>query len=287
MDWIITALGAALVVVVLWDIFHTLWHTSGQGRIAHFVLMCVWRLTALIGRRGRTLSGPLAMVGVIGTWGGLIVLGWTLIYYPHMPEDVSYEVGLDPFRAGQVIDALYMSLVTLATLGYGDIVPTAPWLRVVSPVQALIGFGLLTAAVSWVLQVYPALSRRRVLALRIDMIERNGFSDLLGELRVDTVTRTLDEIATGLAQVRIDLDQYAETYYFRDGGQHSTLAAKLGHVLTLSERASLADSADIQYSASVLDDAVHKLAELLDRRFLKTGGSVDVVLNAYAEQQQT
>src|SRR3954447_7875977 len=33
------------------------------------------------------------------------------------------------------------------------------------PVQALLGFVLLTGAVTWVLQVYPALTRRRALGL--------------------------------------------------------------------------------------------------------------------------
>ncbi|MFC7876169.1 ion channel [Isoptericola sp. NPDC057391] len=35
-------------------------------------------------------------------------------------------------------------------VGFGDIVPTTPWLRLATtPLQALIGFALLTAAVSW------------------------------------------------------------------------------------------------------------------------------------------
>nr|WP_281360133.1 potassium channel family protein [Isoptericola halotolerans] len=63
---------------------------------------------------------------------------------------------------GAVVDALYLSLVSLTTVGYGDITPLTPWLRIAAPVEGLLGFALLTAAVSWVLQVYPALTRRRV-----------------------------------------------------------------------------------------------------------------------------
>jgi hypothetical protein len=36
----------------------------------------------------------------------------------------------------------------VATLGFGDIVPESEWLRIVVPAQALIGFALLTAAVT-------------------------------------------------------------------------------------------------------------------------------------------
>ncbi|AEF41795.1 potassium channel family protein [Hoyosella subflava] len=286
MDWAITAVGALLVSTVLWDIFHTLWHTSGQGRIAHVVLLAVWKATAALGGRGRRLSGPLAMFGVIGTWGALVVLGWALIYYPHMPDSFSYEVGLDPDRPAQVLDALYMSLVTLATLGYGDIVPTAEWLRIVTPIQALVGFALLTAAVSWVLQVYPALSRRRVLALRLEMLAAGGLADSLNEMHACTAARVLDEIAGGLAQVRIDLDQYAETYYFRDGGAQSTLATKLDFVASLAREAQRAELADVRISGRVLEDALDRLADLIDHRFVQSGADTAAVLDIYAAQQR-
>lgn len=285
-DWVITGLGAVIVISVLWDIFHTLWHTSGQGKIAHFVLIVVWKATALFGRRGRALSGPIAMIGVIGTWGGLIVFGWACIYYPHMPDAMSYEVGLDPDRPGQAIDALYFSLVTLGTLGYGDIVPTAEWLRVITPFEALIGFGLLTAAVSWVLQVYPALSRRRVLALRIDILARQDFVGQLHGLSAETAARTVDELAVGLAQVRIDLDQYAETYYFRDGTEHSNLADKLGYLTEIIDAARESPHVDVRLAGNILNDALIKLAELIDEQFVRTDGTVAETLRVYAQQQR-
>ena len=43
----------------------------------------------------------------------------------------------------------YESHLTFLGSGFGDVVPQAPWLRLVVPAQSLIGFGLLTAAVSW------------------------------------------------------------------------------------------------------------------------------------------
>lgn len=63
-----------------------------------------------------------------------------------------------------LVDAPYLSLVTVATLGFIDIVATAPLLRLLI---ALIGFALLTGAVTWMRQIYPALTRRRVLPLRL------------------------------------------------------------------------------------------------------------------------
>jgi Ion channel len=53
--------------------------------------------------------------------------------------------------------ALYISVATLSTAGSGEIVAASALLRLVSTLQAVTDFGLLTATVSWILQTYPAL----------------------------------------------------------------------------------------------------------------------------------
>ena len=65
---------------------------------------------------------------------------------------------------------LYLSLVTLVTLGYGDIVPTSDWLRILQQLEALTGFAIVTASLSWVISIYPALGRRRALANKASLI---------------------------------------------------------------------------------------------------------------------
>ena len=176
MEWVITVLGVGLVVVVVRDVFHTLFHPVGHGSIAPQVMKLVWRLLRLFpsDRRIASLTGPLGITAVIITWGVTAVLGWMLIYFPQMPNAVSYSSELNPAGRNELIDSLYLSLVTVATLGFGDMVPTSPWLRVAAPLEALFGFMLVTAAVSWVLQIYPALHRRRVLALQLSTLARRA-----------------------------------------------------------------------------------------------------------------
>lgn len=163
-----------LVLVVTWDVFHTLLHPKGQGRLSKTLMHAVWMTSRHLGTYGRSLSGAVAMVAAIGGWGVLMLVGWALIFWPWMPEGFLYATGTDPATRSTVVDAVYLSLVSLTTLGYGDITPLTPWLRFAAPVEGLLGFALLTAAVSWVLQVYPALTRRRVLALRLMTLHRSG-----------------------------------------------------------------------------------------------------------------
>ena len=72
------------------------------------------------------------------------------------PRGLPRGVGSRPRRAGGFLDALYVSFVTLVTLGYGDLAPASGWLRVVAPAEALLGFVILTGAITWVLSTTRA-----------------------------------------------------------------------------------------------------------------------------------
>ncbi|MFR9799158.1 potassium channel family protein [Streptomyces sp. MS06] len=174
MDWLVTLIGAAVVLIMLRDVFHTLWHPTRHGGLSRFVMTRLWRLSMLGGRSSRTagLAGPVGMVLVVGTWACTMAVGWSLVYWPHMPEGFSFSSRLQPSEHSGPVDALYLSLTTVATLGLGDIAPAAAWLRIVAPLEAVVGFALLTATVSWILGIYPALARRRALALRISQLRR-------------------------------------------------------------------------------------------------------------------
>lgn len=279
-----SVLGAALIAIVLLDVFHTLWHPSGQGRLGHKLMALVWRLTRRRRPRLRQLGGPLSMVTVTLTWVVLVALGAALLYWPHLPDGFSYAAGLDPLR-GEFLDAIYLSLVTVTTLGFGDIVPTDPWLRLVPPVEALIGFALLTAVVSWVLQVYPALTRRRGLALRLAFLRDAGTLDGLDRLSAPTAARILDELATAVVHARVDLTQYAETFYFQEIEPDATLAVTVRYAHDLACAGERSEHAEVRLAARALGRALDDLAHLLDEQFLHDGGDTAGILAAYTAAQ--
>ncbi|MEU5220041.1 potassium channel family protein [Streptomyces sp. NPDC020807] len=282
MSWLVTPLGALLVLLVLRDVFHTLWHPTRHGGLSRLIMRAVWRLSAHRGARWRPagLAGPLGMILVVVAWAVTVAVGWALVYWPRMPGDFSYADGLTPSDHAGPLDALYLSLVTLATLGLGDIAPTAGWLRVLAPVEALVGFVLLSATVAWILGIYPALARRRTLALRLshlrDSRATTGALDSAGGAAV------LDGLAAGLATLTVDFLQYAESYYFHDADEDTALPRRLGYALGLADRAAEAGHPDVRLSASVLRRALDDLAAVLDERFLRTGGGTGQVFAAYA-----
>ena len=185
------------------------------------ITRAVWQVFRRAGTRHVRLSlaGPVAFVTVIATWAGLLVLGWALVFWPHMPGSFRFDPGVEA-AGSDFVHALNVSLVTLTTLGFGDITPTSEALRLILPLEALLGFGLLSASISWLVSIYPALSRRRSLAYEISLLRvAEAEDDLsLDALTPDAAERLLAELTSRLVAVERDLVHFPISYYFSAGG---------------------------------------------------------------------
>src|SRR5829696_3552489 len=142
--------------------------------------------------------------------------GWTLVFLPHVPEGFHRATG-GPADS-DLIEALNVSLVTLTTLGFGDVTPDDPWLRVIVPIEALVGFGLLSASISWLLLIHPALARRRSLAYEISLLRKaeEETGTALAELDAAPVEQIYAELISRLVAVERDLVNFPVTYYFAE-----------------------------------------------------------------------
>ena len=278
--------GAVLIAVGLNEVFHTLLHPTGRGRFSHFAASTTWSLSSRLGRRGRTLAGPLAAVAVITMWAALQLLGWALVYVPFVPDGFSYDADLDPEGHPAIVEAFYFSVVSMSTLGLGDVYPTDPWLRVFAPLEALIGFALLTAAVAWFLELYPGLGRRRALALRLALMARADTSGHLLDMESATSSGLLDSVTRDLAQARIDMWQNAESYYFTEDVAETSLAAQLPYGLHLARVARRSSDRTVRNSGQMLEEAIDDFAGLLRDRFVLRVDGTDEILREYARQHR-
>ena len=286
-DWVFALSGSLLVAVVVRDVFHTLFHPIGHGSIAPQVMKFVWWLLRLFpsNRRIASLTGPLGIALVVLTWGAIAILGWAMLYFAHMPDGFAYSSELNPAQRNDLFDSLYLSLVTIGTLGFGDIVPTSPFLRLVVPLEALFGFMLLTAAVSWVLQIYPALHRRRVLALQLSTLRKARRAN--PDLDVDSIPAgVLARLADAVVEARNDFTQYGATYYFRDLEADAALASSLDYAIQLSSEAADSGQPRTRLAGALISAAVESLADLLNQEFLGLDGDTEAVIRGYAEDHR-
>ncbi len=220
MELILTGLGIALIAVALRDIFETLFHPSGRGVLGRSVARGVWSLGRRLGRGGDSaplVAGPLGYIAVLTTWTAMLVLGWALIFLPHMPEGFTYQASLSPEDHDSILDAVYVSLVNITSLGYGDIAPQAWGLRILGPVETLFGLGLLTASISWLISIHGTLARRDALAHEVHLVRLA--EERLGERLADAdpalLERMLTSFTTQLIVARRDVIHFPITYYFR------------------------------------------------------------------------
>ncbi len=282
MDVLLTIVGAVTIVLGLRDIFHTLMHPAGRGGMCRRVLALVWWVSRATGHRTGSAVGPVGMLLVIGLWVTLQVVGWALVYLPHIPEGFLYAPGIDPAHYDDVLEALSFSLVSLTTLGFGEVVPVAPWLRVIVPLEALTGFALLTAALAWFAQVYPPLARRRALALRIEGLAEAGYADALADVDAVSLARVLDGLAADVDAARVDFAQHPEGFYFQERRLELSLARQLPYVLRLRDAASARPEAAVRLSVAQLTGALEQLAAGLREEFVRSEEGAANVFAAYA-----
>lgn len=291
MGWMTAVAGVALIALVIDDIFTVLFRSGAESRLSGRLTRALWVLLRRAGRRRRgalALAGPLAVAIVVGSWTALLVAGWALIYLPHYPD--AYIIAEGTAAHAPLLGALRVSLETLTTLGSAPATPNAGWLQLLSPVEALIGFGLLSAAISWLLQIYPVLSRRRSLAYEIHLLtdtERRLAIDV-AQMEPAAASQLYGELASRLIAVERDLVKFPIAYYFAETDRRFALSTALPHLVALAERGAGAGNPDeVRLRAAMVLEAIEDFAQTVGERFLPVSGpSTDDTLRAFARDHR-
>ena len=275
-----TVLGGGLILMAVRDAFEALFHPEGRMVISRRAMRLIWAISRRlsVSRHDRlVLAGPVMLLSILGSWAVMLACGWALVMWPHFPDGFRFAAELGPpAEQSSFVDALYLSLVTLGTIGFGDISPSSDAMRLLLPLEALVGFGLLTASVSWLLSVYPALSRRRSLAYEITLLRDTLGGDLNRVLHQEhgrTAERIFAEMLSRLVAVERDLVAIPVTYYFTERDERFSLPTVLPWLLELTDRATAAGVAEpTRLRARLLRAAVDDFARTTAERF-HGGGS--------------
>lgn len=240
--WVV--LGVTLVVAGFVDVVMTVLYYDEAGLLSNRLYRITWRMlrraTAWLPDRPRSLALslgiPAMILGTLLLWLGLIILGFALLYMVGMGHGAfDLRPGLEP-SFGR---ALYLSGVSMSTLGYGDVTPISGLYQGLSFVQALIGFTILTLAISYVVNIYQIL--REISALGADLYHQAGDrfdvraileSHLRGGRPEQLGTRLLT-LHRGLVRHYEGLRHFPICYYFYSRRLYPTLPYVLRAVGTL------------------------------------------------------
>jgi voltage-gated potassium channel len=148
--------GANLGATLASRVESTQWWSFGTSSVAFILLTgCVIVVLAYIYRSPRiTLDVMLAAV----TAYLLIALAFAALY------SLVFHLDSQSFRLPEWIERgaveavrtemVYFSLVTLATLGYGDILPSSPFTQMLAVLEAVIGQFFMTVLVAWLVGMF-------------------------------------------------------------------------------------------------------------------------------------
>lgn len=173
------------------------------------------------------VAAPVAMACQFAAWVAVAWLGFALIYLPWI-ESFAYSPSVAFGDAG-LPDALYVSGVSLTTVGFGDVVAATDPLRLATVLEAATGLAVITAAITYLLSVYPLVSEVRTAAITA------GAGDARDALRLalDGGPTELAELRRTLVRVDQHLKRFPILYYFHSPRPaESTLA--LVHGCTLA-----------------------------------------------------
>lgn len=162
------SLGLAILALVFWDLFLTIFSLRGGGPATNRIGEGVWRLMLSVHRKRPihqllSLAGPFILILVVLFWYFLTALSWFLIFISQTTSVINNNTQVST----SLLEKLYFTGVTVSDLGYGDLVPQAfPW-TLMSSLAALTGTLILSAALSYILPVISVGLQKRVIAKSI------------------------------------------------------------------------------------------------------------------------
>lgn len=269
MKWVSVIAGTILIVAALRDLFSTLFHPGTSGNISDWIALSLWRSYRKLFPKRLIHAGPLIFLAVIGYWGVSIIVGFALIYRPFMPNGFVFMDGLDSASFDSFFGAFNFSAGTLITEFIGA-TPTNGVLQLLTTVEAIFGFAILTASISWILSIYPVIEHRRSLAHEASLFhygESTG-SRHLESLRDAELQTILLGLASQLTTHRNELSQFPITYYFQEPESRTAIGGILFYISELADRFSDREGA-VRIAAVTLGGAVEDYLSLIDKQFFR------------------
>jgi Ion channel len=160
--------GVIVICMVLLDAFETVVlprRVTRHFRLTAWFYRRTWIPWKKIAARIRTPTrqqsflgyfGPLSLILLLEFWAAGLIFGFALLQYGIGGHE---QLGNEPITFGRI---LYHSGETFFTLGYGDIVPTSSWARLLSVLEAGMGFAFLGVVIGYLPVVYASFSRREI-----------------------------------------------------------------------------------------------------------------------------
>ena len=226
MEWFEQIVGSLLMLLILSDVFLTvLYARADAGILSPRVSRLVWWVFKTISKpfersRGSILSfcGPTILVMLVLVWAAVLTLGAGLIVHPELGTSVRATSGDTP---RDFITALYAGGSSVSIVGATDFTPHTSTMRMLFLFNSLIGLSITFLTLTYLMQVYTALSRRNTLGLNVHLAsaETGDAAELIAHLgpegKFETGYAQLSTLAADMTTAKESHHFYPVLVYFR------------------------------------------------------------------------
>ena len=128
-----------------------------------------------------------------------------------------------PDRFGSVPEAMWWGIVTLATVGYGDVVPITPLGRLVGAFAVILGLGMFALPAGIIASAFVEETRRRSFVVTWNLVASVPFFESLPAARIAQIGEMLKPQVAARNEVIIEKGERGDRMYFIISGEADVL----------------------------------------------------------------
>ena len=141
----------------------------------------------------------------------LLVFMSSIVYY--------LEREAQPEKFGSIPDAIYWGIITLATVGYGDVTPITPWGKAAAGLTAVLGLCMFAIPIGIIASAFMEAARRRELVVTWNLVANVPMFRHLDATRIAALAGVLRAQRVERGERVIHKGEHGESMYFVVSGE--------------------------------------------------------------------
>ncbi|MGY4571514.1 voltage-gated potassium channel [Bradyrhizobium sp. USDA 3256] len=150
-------------------------------------------------------------------FGCVVILTGAVLLFASLLYAIEHRVQPDKF--GTMPQAMWWAIVTLGTVGYGDVVPITPLGRTVTVIAIVVGFAMIALPVAIISTAFADEVRRRDFVVTWGMLARVPLFSHLGAADISDIMRLLRSQTIEAGEVLVRRGDAASSMYFITAGE--------------------------------------------------------------------
>ncbi|MBX9651258.1 MAG: cyclic nucleotide-gated ion channel/potassium channel family protein [Xanthobacteraceae bacterium] len=150
-------------------------------------------------------------------FGCIVILTGAVLLFASLLFAIEHTV--QPEKFGTIPQAMWWAIVTLGTVGYGDVVPVTPLGKIVSVFTIVVGFAMIALPVAIISTAFAEEVRRRDFVVTWGMLARVPLFSHLGASEIADIMRLLRAQTIESGEILVRRGDPASSMYFITAGE--------------------------------------------------------------------